>query len=392
MKSPENQGWLPFKLDGELQPGEGLQGKKEIPDGYVSEVLPRTDETLVPTVDYEHAYEVLDRLMLAYDQNEPPYSRESTRLPHHPSHMPETLERGGVEHAVFMFSACYYMRGGIKSNDAVKRLSKVYAQRPELFNCEIAKDVEEAEIEDILRMNGLGFQKDIAKQWVENAGRLHEKYDGDPRNIFEGVETYEQSQKLIQNDSKGGGFVGFKEKMTSMIIYFLMDEKLINGFNFPIPIDFHVLRVSIANEMITFGDVPYGTDLFTDDTKRELRKLYFTYAEERGVDPLRLCNAVWMLSESSCGRTPGNITLEPHGRKNREGRTAYLVPNQVDTTSPAQQKAYQESCGSCPIQETCEFNIPSKPYYVNGGLVVRGHRVRFPLPMPRPMDTHPTLY
>ncbi len=324
--------------------------------------------------------------MEAYNNNELPYSLDRVRVPHDPRHMPKTMERSGVDHAVFLFNVCYYMRGGIKSNDAVKRMANVYDEWPSLFDCEFAKDVDPGAIEEILKTNGLGFQKVVADQWVENSRRLHELYDGDPRKIFEGVDSYELSQERIQNDGKGGGFKGFQEKMTSMIIYYLMDEDLIDRFNFPIPVDLHVLRVSIANEMITFGDVPHKTNLFTKETLSALRTLYLQYAEERNVNPLRLCDAVWMLSESSCGRHPGNTTIEPHGRKVRNGRSTYLIPKEVNFDDPTQLKAYRESCAICPIEETCQYNIPGTQYYVGGNLIIRGPRKRIPLSVLQPRD------
>lgn len=353
----------------------------DVPFDYAPEVLPSSGEKLKVVIDYEHAYGVLDTLMDAYEHNAPPYNLDRARLPHDSRHMPETLERGSVDHAMFMFNVCYYMRGGIKSNDAVKRMSRVYDSHKELFDCKSVQDFSSSQIEEILKSNGLGFQKTVAKQWIENSRRMLEQYDGDPRNIFDGVKSYTESQKLIQNDGKGNGFYGFQEKMTSMIIYYLADEGLIDPFMFPIPVDLHVMRVSIANEMIKFGDVPYGTNLFTDETLRALRTLYFDYAYDNNVDPLRLCDAVWMLSESSCGRHPGNTTIEPLGRKNRNGRSTYLIPKVVDINDPVQQKAYEESCRTCPIQETCEFNIPGTQYYVGGNIIVRGRRVRFPLPV-----------
>ena len=395
-------------LNGEMQKGESLytdslftedeidtitvvRPEVTVPDDYVPEVLPNTGEKLTITVNKEHAYEVLDTLMQAYETNAPPYNLDRVRLPHDPRHMPKTLERGGVDHAMFLFNVCYYMRGGIKSNDAVKRMANIYDEWPDLFNCETVQNFDEETIISILSSHGLGFQKTVAKQWIENSQRMLEKFDGDPRKIFDGVENYEQSQELVQNDSKGNGFLGFQEKMTSMIIYYLMDEELIEPFNFPIPVDLHVMRVSIANEMITFGDVPNGTNLFTKETLSALRQLYLGYAEEKNVNALRLCDAVWMLSESSCGRHPGNTTIEPLGRKIRNGRSTYLIPKVVDVNDPAQQKAYQESCAICPIQDTCEFNIPGTQYYVGGNIIIRGRRVRFPLPLERP-DTSQTLF
>ncbi len=385
MNSGESLSELPFlvELDDERVSAEATPLQLQIPEDYIPEVLPSNGERLMVTVDKAHAYPILDRLMEAYADNEPPYNLDRVRLPHDPRHMPETLERGSVDHAMFLFNVCYYMRGGIKSNDAVKRMAAIYDNYPELFNADYAQGFGREELKKILGAHGLGFQDAVAGQWIENSRRLQELYDGDPRNIFQGVETYAQSQELIQNQ-KGKGFLGFQEKMTSMIIYYLMDEELIEPFNFPIPVDLHVMRVSIANEMISFADskgepVPHGTNVFTKETLEALRGLYLNYAEERGVNPLRLCDAVWMLSESSCGRHPGNTTIEPLRRKYRNGRKTYLIPKVVDINDPAQQKAYGESCAICPIQDTCELNIPGTQYYVGGNIIVRGRRVRFPL-------------
>ncbi len=367
-----------------------------IPNDYVPEVLPPTGEKLTVVINKEHAYPILDELMRAYANNELPYNLDRVRLPHDPRHMPGSLERGTTEHAMFLFNVCYYMRGGIKSNDAVKRMAAVYDDYPDLFNCEYIRSLSmdeqmekllNGEIQAVLKGHGLGFQGTVAGQWIENAWRMH-AYGDDPRNIFNGVTTYEQSQELIQN-KKGKGFVGFQEKMTSMIIYYLMDEELIAPFNFPIPVDLHVMRVSIANEMVGFFDsrgdpAPFGTNLFTKETLSALRSLYLEYAQDRDVNALRLCDAVWMLSESSCGRHPGNTTIEPLGRHVRNGRNTYLIPKAVDVHSPGQQKAYSESCAICPIQQTCEFNIPGTQYYVGGNIIIRGRRVRIPVSVIEP--------
>ncbi len=354
---------------------------KTIPDDYVPEVLPYSGEKLTIRVHKKHAYETLGILLDAYENNAPPYDQDRVRLPHDPRHMPETLVRGSVDHAMFFFNVCYYMRGGIKSNDAVKRMSRVYDKRPDLFDCKSASSATTDDIVKVLTDNGLGFQATVAGQWIENSRRLLERYDGDPRNIFTDIGTYEECQERIQNTGKGRGFLGFQEKMTSMIIYYLMDDELIEPFNFPIPVDLHVMRISIANEFLTFPGAPKGTNLFTKETLAALRKLYFDFAADNNVNPLRLCDAVWMLSESSCGRHPGNSTLEPLGRDNRNGRSSYLIPAPVDMSNPTQQAAYASACGVCPIEKTCKHNIPGTQYYVGGNIIIRGRRLRFPLPV-----------
>jgi hypothetical protein len=349
-----------------------------IPDGYVSEIVPFDPAKAHFTIDKQRAEETLSTLLDAYTSVSAPYDLDRVRVPQDPRHMPPSLERGSVDHAMFFWNVCYYMRGGIKSVDAVKRLANVYEQRPDLFSCEQAVDVDPDEFAKVLTVNGLGFQNTVTKIWRENAKRMTERWDGDPRNIFDGVSDYETCQERIQNNQKGGGFMGFKEKMTSMIAYYLMDEELIDPFVFPIPIDLHIMRISIANGFIDFPDAPNGMNLYNSETTAALRKLYYDFAVEHEVNPLRLCDALWLFGEALCGKYPGNITLEPLGRKQRNGRSTVLIPQEVDITNPAQQKAYADSCGICPIESTCETAIPGKPYYVGGVILKRGQRVRFP--------------
>lgn len=341
------------------------------------EVLPPTGEKLNVVVNPDRVHKVLSALMEAYEENEFPYNLDAVRLPHDPRHMPQNLPYGGSEHAMFLWNLCYYMRGGIKSVEAVKRLAKVYEAAPELFDSEFAAGLKPELVSGILKDFGLGFQETVSKQWVENSRKLLEDWGGDPRLIFEGVGTYDEALSRIRNDGRGGGFSGFQEKMTSMITYYLMDEDLIEPFIFPIPVDLHVMRVSIANRMVEFPGVPDGTNLYTDELLATLRKLYYDYAVEHGVNPLRLCDAVWLLSESQCGKHPGNVTLEPMGRKHRKGRSTVLVPQTVDPANPNQQAAYESSCRQCPVESSCAYTLPGKPYYIQGVLYIRGDRYRF---------------
>ncbi|HET7630597.1 MAG TPA: hypothetical protein VFK03_04450 [Candidatus Saccharimonadales bacterium] len=362
------------------------------PEDYVPEVLPSTGEKLAIVVNQEHAFKVIDNIMEAYRTGQPPYNREETRLPQDPRHMPERLNLGGIDHAMFLFNICNYMRGGTGSITAVKCMARVYDEWPELFDCKVAIDADPEDIADVLTRNGLGFQKRVARDLKENSRRLLERYDGDPRKIFDGITSYEESLELVMNDGRGNGFVGFREKMTSMLTYYLVDAGLIEQFDFPAPIDLHFMRVSIANEMISVPDAPYGTNLYTDEVTAALRKLYFDYVVEKQVDPIAVTDAVWMLSESSCGTHPGNSTSEPFGRSRRNGRKTYLIPGVVDPSNPVQRAAYASTCAICPIEKTCEFNIPGTHYYVGGSVIFRCKRMRFPISQSITESTQESLF
>lgn len=347
------------------------------------ERLSQRPDTELIIVNQDRVDAVLDTLMGAYTSEHYPYYLESVRVPQDERHMPKKLERGTKDHAMFFWNVCYYMRGGTKSTFALQQIASLYNDRPDLFDCEQISDASHEDIEHELSAHKLGFQKTVARQWKENAQRMSERYDGDPRNIFAGLTVhespYEELVRRTKNDTKGGGFMGFREKMTSMIAYYLMDQELVDAFNFPIPVDLHVMRVSVANEMVSFPEATYPANVYSETLLRTLRGVYADYAERRGINPIHLCNAVWLLSEALCGKAPGNPVHEPLGRENREGRSTFLVPEVVDPTSPSQQRRYEQTCARCPVEKTCELNVHGGAmYYAAGRLAVRGARLRFP--------------
>lgn len=314
---------------------------------------------------------VVDTLLEARANNEFPYTLDAANLPQDERNMPLELPRGGREHANFLWATCYYMRGGIKSTAAFAGLSEVYAQEPELFDPFEAINDDPERVKELLKANGLAFSSStIGPAWVENARRMVELYDGDPRNIFRDTTDYNVLLTRMKNNGRGKGFVGFQEKMVSMIMYYLMDAELIPYFDFPLPVDFHVLRVSAANEIITFENVPEDGNIYSEKTLAMLRAMYHDYSVTHGISQLDVCNAVWSLSAAVCGTQPGNIMLEPGDRNNRDGRKTRIIPLQVNTSDPTQNRMYERSCGLCPLEKSCTHNMPSKEYYVRGRAIL----------------------
>ncbi len=349
--------------------------------GQTVGITQETDEGLPRRVevDWGKGEEVLGRLLGAFNNDDFPYNLDSVRVPHDPRHMPETMPRGGVEHAMFLWSTCYYMRGGTKSVDSLKLLANVYDAHPDLFDTDRVAEQDPLMVADLLKSFHLGYQHiQIGRFWVENAKRMQHKWQGDPRNIFDGVTDYDECLTRVSNDKKGGGFFGFQKKMTSMILYYLMDDELIEPFVFPLPVDMHVMRISIAHEILRFIGYDPDDNLLSDEVLDFTRNFYYSYALKHGIDPLRLCDAIWLLSQSLCGKQPGNVTLEPEGRKNRNGRKTILIPLPVRIEDVSQQNQYEHTCRSCPVESTCVWNVPGKIYYVQGDLKRRGKRVIFP--------------
>lgn len=330
-----------------------------------------------PIPNFARLDTVLDTLLAERAAKKFPYFLEAAQLPQEEQNMPKNLPRGGVEHANFLFATCYYMRGGIKSFAAFRGLSKLYDKNPNIFDPEKARYMQPAAIAEELKDVGLSFANTIvSRHWPENARKLHELYGGDPRKIFENTTDYEVLLSRIQNKA-GGGFKGFQEKMTSMLTYFLMSDELIEYFDFPLPVDFHVLRVSAANGIITFENKPSDGDIYHPKTLAMLRAMYHDYSVTHGTSQLDVCDAIWSLSSALCGEQPGNRMIEPNKAEGRKGRSTEIYPLPINVNDPEQQRRYERTCALCPIEETCELNFPSKRYYIQGKMIP-SRRIKFP--------------
>jgi len=326
----------------------------------------------------KRAEAVFGRLLQALQDKEYPYNLPWVTPPQARENLPPSLKLGTREHALFLFCACYYMRGGIESYVAIRALAEIYERYPMLFLPERIDDWQKEKISDILRSVGLGFQaSEISRNWVLNFRRLRDEWWSDPTELLRGVKSYKAACARIKNNGKKKarhrGFYGFQGKMVSMLIYFLMDAGFVDRFHFPIPVDFHVLRVVFANRLITTGHAPSelnGNGLYIEAVLASVRRLVYRYCRRHRVNPVRLCDAVWLLSYALCAQYPGNLSTTDKKKKGRKTRID-AVPL---VWSPAQVRTYERSCGRCPVQRTCTYAIPSANYYIQGKLVIRGPR------------------
>lgn len=358
-----------------------------MPIDWEQEIKPRAKKDLAIIVDQERVDQVLGKLLATYRTDGFPYHLDASRVPQDERHMPPELERGSVEHAMFFWNVCYWMRGGTESSTAVRQMSLIYRDRPDLFDCRKIIETTPEDIAEVIGSHGLGMQRSNGRFWHKNAQRLLDTCDGDPRLLFEGIENgqagFEVLLDRIANQGKKG-FYGFQKKMTSMIAYYYMAEGLVEKKTLPLPVDLHVARVSIATEMVKFPETPIGTNLLGDDQLLDLlRDVYLRYAEDNDVDWLELCDAVWLLSQTLCGDAPGNQMEEPHGLKRRKGRSTPLRSIPVNIHDPRQQRAYEATCRDCPVNQECAYNVPAgRLYYVLGMLGILKAREQFPEPKP----------
>ncbi len=320
-------------------------------------------------IDKEKGDVVLARLHRAYIAKEPPFDLPEAKPPQIKENLPDNLVWGSREHGLFLWTSCYYMRGGIESDEAFVRLTKLYDVIPEVFFPEEADAIAPEGLARELRSIGLGFNSEqIASIWVENLVKLRDRWFADPRIILDGVKTYEEACARIKNTGKNG-FKGFREKMVSMIIYFYMHAGIIGKWKFPVPVDFHVLRTLFSHQIIVpeNGD-GNGSGFYTTTTLAMARSVVHNFCVEYKVDPIDLCDSIWINSRLACSRHPGNQSLVLQ----KDARRSKIIP--VWKWSEAQTRTVESTCVVCSVAPTCSWCVPAAEYYVNGKIVLRERR------------------
>lgn len=330
----------------------------------------KTPDRIIP--NFAHIDNVISKLVATKELNHFPFNLPKAITPQHPSHLPRSGEitegherYNPLEAARFWFAVCYYMRGTIDSNIATTNMAWLYEDRPDIFNPEKASELSSQEIKYLLDTHKLSSgSEQISRHWIENANRLVDLYDGDPRKIFEDYSDYDTLLERVIN-KKGQGFIGFQKKMTSMLAYFYMEQGLVPYQTIPLPVDFHVLRTSIAHELITFDLAGERKDIDIGQTADLLRNIYEDYAKRHNISMLKLCDAIWIFSRTACSNSPTNTLIETGAR---HGRSTVLEPALTNwsTATPQQLKDYQNYCGQCPVRDSCAHDVPSKRYYIGG--------------------------
>ena len=317
-------------------------------------------------VDHKRTVAVLDAIMKRYKENGAPYDLPHVVLPQDPRHLPKQLSVDPKRQAMFFFVLCYWMRGGTNSVEAARKLSQLFIRHPDYFDADISSAFSDTRLILPLQTVGLmGMINSSRVQWPENSRRLLDHYDGDPRNIFTGVTSYQELCERVRNRGKGRGFVGFQKKMTSMLAYYFIDQKLVPAQPFPIPVDFHLMRLALANEIVKVDPHAITGNMLSEELEDTLRELFYAYAQDRGIDHLELCNALWLLGSSLCSNQPGNRAKQGV----YEGRATEIDPIPYLET-PSQLQRLAGTCGICPLTATCTSNYPS-PYYYRRGIIVR---------------------
>jgi len=384
-------------------------------------------------IDKKQAKKVFDLLIERLSQKGPPYNE--AHVPQADQFLPSNLEKGSVQHAIFLFMLCLWMRAGTESDTAASFLKGMYEIEPLLFSPNFYQNDGRKENNEMIQMittklgkYGLGNRvEENAPGWVYNMRKLHRFWNGDPRNLMNDKPDFKTLTGRImgknRKEDKAEGFMYFREKMVAMITYFLMDAKLVPMFYTPVPVDFHVLRLCTSNLVIRVKGKSVkealGTNFATKPAMDLARKATEWYCRKYHISPLALCDSLWLLSRTFCRNNPGNsgyVVDEQRKRTNAKkkaedekkhtslfeeesveteslitktevkGRKRYqgLKWEEKDLLQPSKVRRFEKNCGRCVLNKTCHYNISAGSYYVGGKMLPE--RLRFIPP------TQPTFF
>ena len=347
--------------------------------------MKRTQPAII--VDSGKLRVICNELVQRYNRRSYPYNLKQSTLPQDRIHLPPDIDSGSLEHALFLFFLCLYMRGSDGSVASANRMSRLLMRRREFFDPAVAANISEESLAQSLREVELTFNLRFnPSYWIENAWRLNQWYDGDPRKIFVEAGDWRELFARLENKDRTGnngtvlhrqGFCGFGPKIASMLCYYFKEADVLALPPFPIPVDFHIMRLMVANEVVRLRPDSTDGNFLSHRLVRTLQWSFVVYCQETGVDEIALANALWLASKVLCSQAPGN--------RSSVGKYAARRTEIVDyepTWGARDLKAYAKSCGSCPLESTCQWNIPSSYYYVRGRIQRRpGGRLKPPATM-----------
>lgn len=334
--------------------------------------------------DFDRLCEVLDTLLLMREEKVYPFNRTDAVVPQ--KLIGEDIREDKRALSLFYFFACIYMRGGIVSSTAFKLLLRMRAENPWTFEPSEVLKRSTDEVRAVLKTYIGWDSKNAGAYWYENARLLQMNWRGNPLNILDAIETYEDAVVYYQNKNRKGdnqptggtdylllnhqglGFWGHQHKMVSMQVYFADWERLFKKrFIYPGPVDFHNYRLFLTTGAVTFVDAPEKVS-FGEKISAPARKALIRYITEKKVDPIDVADVIWLFSLLMCGESPHTQTKEV---KIKPGvlfaKHEIKEIWRITEWSSRKTRSLNRSCHVCAFNKTCKYAIPAGPYYGKRG-------------------------
>lgn len=316
----------------------------------------------------------LDALMESFYAGRYPFSRGDMEFPQDEVNMPVDLPRGGVEEAHYWVWVCNYMLGATDSMMMARHVAfKLYPRYRELlFNWDSLEKQSPAAVSKMLQDAELKFRSsedEIPKGAIENAKRINKRWDGNILNAFEEAGTsWRKLYRLLKATKKGEGLVGYRDKMVSMLAFYLMRRKIVPYFPMPPQVDFHVMRVFWSCNMVVPSKLN-GEEVselkahVIPKFAEAISEILYDYILETNCNWLDLSDALWTQSRVRCKLSPSNSMSR--------GKDAEMVLKKPIVWSDNMIKRFKNSCEGCELALMCTSAISHGHYYGEGPTLLK---------------------
>lgn len=265
------------------------------------------------------------------------YIRSISKLGEVPQlvYIPLDIKWGSREHVNFLFYACHFMRGPIKSDTAFKKMCLIYYLNQRMFSPYHIVNMDYEQITQIFNQVGLYNYNQAAKFWKNNSALLIKKYKGDIINAISGINTFEQ---VFENLRIFKGFGGSGKVVTLFLLFLQQIGWFPKTVLIPPAIDFHWLRISLCTEYATIiPDSDFeGEVIHPLPAVKSLMEFVPRICGKHGLKHSLLYDSLWRLASTLCGRNPDN-KLNGGGNYN--------------------------NCYNCPLDNCCNLSLSSSHYY-----------------------------
>jgi endonuclease III len=242
-------------------------------------------------VDPGRAKEVLDVLVADYFGHKRLFAYTHRIDAPQTVYRPEEMVIGSLEHVRWLFFAAMTDRREISAM-VYKGHRELWANHAEaLYNNPLSKDLEQLQLEDLLRKAGFGMPRTAARDWLQCSSTLFTLLHGDPRLMYAGRSI----DDIVRMKNAKWKLSGFGPKILSLLAVFYAELEMITMPTDAFPVDVHVQRFALSTGILKIEKKTSNTHL-----ERILRPLLANICHERGWSVVEVSHAIWFLGNRLC--------------------------------------------------------------------------------------------
>jgi endonuclease III len=252
---------------------------------------------MTPIVDTERARLVVGRVHSAFHARSGILSETSDLVE---NQIPTGVELLSRDHALFLFFTVANDHG-MKSSRLYARAKALFAEQRDLFDpYRIIEDFYGPEdtrlVEQTGKRLGTRFPRETAKTWYMNSVRLIERFDGDPRRLFQSVS---EARALMREIT---AFRGYGPKIGGMLLRALVGLGFadVTGIEqVPVPVDIHDSRIAFFTGIVSV-EATNGDSVDYYSYAPEVRRILLQACNSIGLKWPDTDRALWLIGSRGC--------------------------------------------------------------------------------------------